>query len=112
MLANRYRSIWIIFLTNGLRISILASLSPYVTSDFQSHSLLTVIRIVSSAITSACYIPIAKLVDVWGRAEGFLLMVGFATLGTILMAASKNLATFCAAQVCAESMEHTIRMTR
>lgn len=92
-------SIWIIFLTNGFRLSILASLTPYVTSDFQSHSLLTVIGVVADSITAACYIPIAKLLDVWGRAEGFLLMVGFSTLGVILMASSHNLATFCAAQV-------------
>lgn len=50
-------------------------------------------------MTSAVYIPMAKLLDIWGRAEGFLLMVGFATLGVILMATSNNLATFCAAQV-------------
>ena len=39
------------------------------------------------------------MLDVWGRAEGFLVMVCFATLGLILMAVSHNLATFCAAQV-------------
>lgn len=88
-----------IFLVNGLRLSILTSLTPYVTSSFESHSLLTVIYIVSSALVSATYIPMAKLLDVWGRAEGFLLMVGCSTLGTILMATSKNLATFCAAEV-------------
>lgn len=44
----------------------------------------------------------AKLLDVWGRAEGFALMVGSSTLGVILMAVSKNLATFCAAQVSVE----------
>lgn len=51
-------------------------------------------------MTAACYIPIAKLLDVWGRAEGYIMMVGFATLGVVLMATSRNLATFCAAQVC------------
>jgi hypothetical protein len=50
-------------------------------------------------MTAACYIPIAKLLDVWGRTEGFLLLVGSATLGVILMATSHNLAIFCAAQV-------------
>ena len=94
-----FNSIWLIFLTNGFRLSILTSLTPYVTSDFQSHSLLTVIGIVSNAMTAATYIPMAKILDVWGRAEGFLLMIAFSTLGLILMAASKNLATFCAAQV-------------
>lgn len=97
--SNLCYSIWLIFLTNGFRGSILASLNPYVISDFQSHSLLTVINIVSSAMTSAVYIPMAKLLDLWGRAEGFLLMVGFSTLGVILMASSHNLATYCAAEV-------------
>ncbi|KAH6629852.1 putative siderophore-dependent iron transporter [Boeremia exigua] len=92
-------NIWLIFLTNGFRGSILAGLVPYVTSDFRSHSLMTVIDIVSRAITASVYIPIAKLLDVWGRAEGFALMVGSATLGVVLMATSQNLATFCAAQV-------------
>lgn len=50
-------------------------------------------------MTAAVYIPMAKLLDVWGRAEGFALTVAFSTLGLILMAVSQNLATFCAAQV-------------
>jgi len=53
-------------------------------------------------MTAATYIPMAKLLDVWGRAEGFLLMVAFSTLGVVLMATSKNLATFCAAEVTQE----------
>merc|ERR1711939_680865 len=91
--------IWLLFLTNGMRLSILYSLVPYVTSDFQSHSLTTTIGIVSDAMSAATYIPVAKMLDVWGRAEGFLVMVCFATLGLILMAVSHNLATFCAAQI-------------
>lgn len=77
----------------------LASLTPYVTSDFQAHSLIPVIGIVSSSISAAVYIPMAKALDIWGRAEGMLLMIVSATLGVILMAASRNLATFAAAQV-------------
>ena len=92
-------SIWLIFLTNGFRASVLASLTPYVVSDWSQHSLMTVIEIVSSALTAAIYIPMAKLLDIWGRAEGFLLMVVCSTVGVILMAASENLETFCAAQV-------------
>ncbi|KAL2823785.1 siderophore iron transporter mirB [Aspergillus cavernicola] len=91
--------LWLVTLANGFRTAILYSLTPYATSSFQSHSLLTVINIVSSAMVSALYIPVAKLVDVWGRAEGWLFMVGLSTLGMIMMAASKNLETYCAAEV-------------
>lgn len=41
----------------------------------------------------------AKLMDIWGRAEGFLLMFAFSELGLILTACSHNLPTYCAAQV-------------
>lgn len=48
---------------------------------------------------AAVYIPLSKILDVWGRAEGFLLMATFATVGMAMMAASRNLATYCAANV-------------
>ena len=77
----------------------MASLLPYVTSDWQLHSLLNVVGIVSSSMTAAVYIPMAKVLDVWGRAEGFLLMISFSVIGLAIAAGSQNLPTFCAAQV-------------
>lgn len=50
-------------------------------------------------MSAATYIPLSKVLDVWGRAEGFLIMATFATLGLILMATCHNLPTFCAAYV-------------
>lgn len=90
---------WFLYFVNAFQSSILNNLTPYVTSDFESHSLLTVIYIVSSCMSAASYIPISKILDLWGRAEGFVIMVGFATLGLILMASCHSLGTFCAAQV-------------
>lgn len=72
---------------------------PFVTSEFESHSLLNVIYIVSDAMTAAVFIPLSKILDIWGRAEGFLIMTVFATLGLVLMAVCQNLPTFCAAYV-------------
>ncbi|KAM0284012.1 hypothetical protein ACHAQH_002207 [Verticillium albo-atrum] len=92
-------NMWCLYLVNGFQSSILYNLMPFVTSDFESHSLLTVINIVANAMTAAVYIPLAKMLDVWGRAEGFLVMTAFATLGLILMATCNSLSTFCAAQV-------------
>lgn len=82
-----------------MKSTILLSLTPYITSDWASHSLLTVIGIVANAITAAVYIPMAKVLDVWGRAEGFLIMTMFCILGLVLMASSQNLSTYCAAEV-------------
>lgn len=90
---------FLLYFVNAFQSSILNNLSPYVTSDFEEHSLLTVIYIVSNCMSAATYIPVAKLLDIWGRAEGFLVMVVFADLGLILMASCNSLSTFCAAQV-------------
>ncbi|CAG8890904.1 unnamed protein product [Penicillium egyptiacum] len=99
MLIAVFANIWFLYFVNAMQSSINYSLLSYVTSDFQSHSLLNVIYIVADAMTAAVYIPTAKVMDVWGRAEGFLAMTVFATLGLVLMAVCHNLPTFCAAYV-------------
>ncbi|CAG8043789.1 unnamed protein product [Penicillium olsonii] len=91
--------IWFLTLVNNMRSSVVYSLTAYATSSFASHSLLTVINIVSSAMAGAVYIPMAKALDLWGRAEGFLLMVAMCILGIVLLASSHNLPTYCAGEV-------------
>lgn len=90
---------WSLYLVNAFQSSITGNLTPFVTSSFDQHSLLTVIYIVSNSMTAAVYIPMAKVLDVWGRAEGFITMASISTLGLVLMAVCTNLSTFCAAQV-------------
>lgn len=82
-----------------MQSSILSNLLPYATSEWETHSLLNVIYVVASAMSAAIYVPLSKILDVWGRAEGFAVMTTFATIGMIMMAASHNLPTFCAAYV-------------
>ncbi|KAL2833585.1 major facilitator superfamily-domain-containing protein [Aspergillus pseudoustus] len=92
-------NIWCLYFVNAFQSSILYNLLPYVTSEWEAHSLLTTIYVVADAITAAVYIPLAKILDVWGRAEGFAIMTISATLGLIMMAACQNLPMFCAAYV-------------
>ncbi|QKX63700.1 uncharacterized protein TRUGW13939_10871 [Talaromyces rugulosus] len=94
-----FANIWMLYFVNAMQSSTLYNLTSFVTSDFSAHSLLNVIPIVSSTMSAATYIPLAKVMDVWGRAEGFLIMATFSTLGLVLMATCNNLATFCAANV-------------
>ncbi|KAF4946068.1 hypothetical protein FGADI_11468 [Fusarium gaditjirri] len=96
-LAGAFAFMWLIYLTNGFQSQINHTLVPYASSEWESHSLIPVIGIVASCMTSAVYIPLSKILDIWGRAEGFVLMVTFATVGMIMMATSHNLATYCAA---------------
>lgn len=90
---------FMLYFVNAFQSSITNNLTPYITSGFQEHSLLTVIGIVSSSMAAAVYIPVAKILDVWGRAEGFMCMACLATLGLVLSAVTRDLPTFCAANV-------------
>ncbi|KKY14145.1 putative mfs siderophore iron [Phaeomoniella chlamydospora] len=94
-----FLNIWLLYFVNAFQSSILSNLLPFVTSAFETHSLLNVIYVVSDAMSAAIYIPLSKILDVWGRAEGFLFMTICATLGLVLMATCNGLATFCAAYV-------------
>jgi MFS family permease len=99
MLYAVFGNIWLLYFVNAFQSAILSNLLPYASSDFESHSLLNVIYIVASAMSAAVYIPLSKILDVFGRAEGYLTMCCFATLGLILMAVSHNISTFSAAYV-------------
>ncbi|GKU07045.1 siderophore iron transporter mirb [Fusarium langsethiae] len=98
-LAGVFVFMWLIYLVNGFQSQINYTLVPYASSEWESHSLIPVIGVVANCMTAAVYIPLSKILDLWGRAEGFLLMVLFATIGMIMMAASHNLPTYCAAYV-------------
>ncbi|KAK5790145.1 hypothetical protein VI817_007432 [Penicillium citrinum] len=92
-------NIWFLYFVNAFQSSVFWTLVPYVTSEFASHSLLNTIYVVGDCMAAATYIPLARAMDTFGRAEGFLAMAVFATLGLIIMAACQNLPTFCAAYV-------------
>ncbi|RDW59856.1 putative siderophore iron transporter mirB [Coleophoma cylindrospora] len=94
-----YIFIWIIYFVDAMQQSATGSLSAYVTSSFYEHSLTATTGIMSSLIGGLWSLPLAKILDLWGRPQGFLIMLIIATLGLIMMAACKNVATYAAAQV-------------
>lgn len=74
-------------------------LDPYVTSEFNKHSLTATTTVVANIASAAVSLPYAKLVQVWGRTQGFVLVIFLLTIGIVMMAACKNVETYCAAQV-------------
>lgn len=76
-----------------------ASLSSYVSSSFQQHSLSGVPTALADAFAAATFLPVGRMMDTWGRAEGFLLMTIFATIGLILMASCNSFYIYCTAVV-------------
>lgn len=93
------RSIYICSFVNSLQQQITTNLGVYVTSSFMLHSLYSTTSVLSSVIGGVSKFPIAKIIDIWGRVEGFILMTFLCTIGLIMMAACKNVETYAAAQV-------------
>ncbi|KAH0360060.1 putative MFS siderophore transporter MirB-like protein, partial [Aureobasidium melanogenum] len=94
-----YALMWSIYCVNAFQSNITSNLSPYITSGFEAHSLLPVISIISSIMGAATYMPLAKVLNLWDRTVGLLLMLVFFLLGLILSATCNGIGTYCAAQV-------------
>lgn len=92
-LGAAYILMWCLYLVNAFQSQITSNLSAYITSDFESHSLIPLIATVSSVMAAGTYMPVAKILNLWDRSTGFALMVLFAVLGLILSATCNGIAT-------------------
>ncbi|GMG33436.1 unnamed protein product [Aspergillus oryzae var. brunneus] len=82
---------------NMLLVSVQTSLNPYITSSFHKHGLLTVVSIMSTILGGSSKLTLAKIIDIWGRVEGFLFMLLIVVIGLIMKATCKNIETYVAA---------------
>ncbi|GKT40295.1 MFS siderochrome iron transporter 1 [Colletotrichum spaethianum] len=96
---------WIVFallylvtFTDDLLQSVQSNLTPYVTSAFGQHGLLATTSIVSTILGGVSQLTIAKIIDIRGRAEGFVGMVFLIAIGMIMKATCQNVETYAAAQ--------------
>lgn len=78
---------------------IFRALTPYVTSEFKLHSLTAATGIMSNIIGGLIQIPLAKILDTWGRPQGLTLSVILWGVGFAMMAACNNVETYAAARV-------------
>lgn len=90
---------WMTYFVRALQSSLTMNLSPYITSSFEGHSLLTVISTVVSIMSAATTMPVAKILNLWDRTVAFSFMLTLSVIGLILNAACNDIATYCAAQV-------------
>ncbi|KAJ5139984.1 hypothetical protein N7448_003392 [Penicillium atrosanguineum] len=92
-------NIWFLYFVYAFVSSVNGSLYSYVASSFQQHSLSSLPTQLSDAFSAACFIPVAKVLDTWGRPQGFALMSCCATIGIILMASCNSFAVYCAGNI-------------
>ena len=84
---------------DAFQSAVFDSLNAYVSSSFSAHSLSGLPTAMADAFSAAVFLPVGKLMDTWGRAEGFLLMTVCATLGLVLLAACDSFSIYCAGYV-------------
>lgn len=94
-----YIFIWVIYFVDSMQQGTTGLLTSYVTSDFALHSLTPTVGILSSIIGGVSKLTLAKILDVWGRPQGYLISITLATLGMAMMAGTKSVEMFAAAQV-------------
>lgn len=92
-------SIWLFYVVTSIQEVALGVYTPFVTSAFSLHSLTAATNIMASIIAGIVKLPLAKILDTWGRPQGLALMLLVWILGFIMMAACNNVTTFAAAQV-------------
>ncbi|KIM94080.1 hypothetical protein OIDMADRAFT_136373 [Oidiodendron maius Zn] len=93
-----YILIWLTYFVQGLVSGVSGSLLPFVTSDFALHSLTPTTSILSSVIGGVTNLSIAKVLDIFGRPQGFLLCVVLCVLGLIMSASCNNVEAYAASQ--------------
>ncbi|KAJ2974779.1 hypothetical protein NUW58_g8547 [Xylaria curta] len=94
-----YALIWLVYFIDAIQQGMGTLLTPYVTSAFQEHSLTATTVVAANIIGGVSKLALAKVLDVWGRPQGYLLTMCFMIIGLILMAACQNVQTYAAAQI-------------
>ncbi|CAG8890439.1 unnamed protein product [Penicillium egyptiacum] len=73
--------------------------APYTTSSFKQHSAMSAARVVMNITRISAYPIIAKLGDVFGRAEMFILSILMSVLGYAIWAACTNITQYIVAGI-------------
>ncbi|KAG9661145.1 MFS general substrate transporter, partial [Aureobasidium melanogenum] len=94
-----YIWIYVVYFEIALMSTITGYLGNYANASFSTSQLLSVSSVMSSIIGGVLRLPTAKIIDIWGRAEGFFVMMCITIIGLIIFAASHNVQTYAAASV-------------
>ncbi|KAI0971843.1 siderophore iron transporter mirC [Xylaria arbuscula] len=94
-----YCGIFLMAFTTSLEGQVTYSVVAFATSSFSSHSLIATVYVIQGVVNAVIKPPMAKIADVFGRLEAFIICIVLYVLGYIQMAASANVQTFAAAQI-------------
>ncbi|CAG8128411.1 unnamed protein product [Penicillium salamii] len=89
--------LYLVSFVDALLVSVQGALNPYITSEFGKHGLLTVVSVVSTILGGSSKLTLAKIIDIWGRVEGFLFMLLIMVIGLIMKATCNGIEMYTAA---------------
>ncbi|OQE26842.1 hypothetical protein PENSTE_c005G08780 [Penicillium steckii] len=88
--------LYLVSFVDAFIVSIQTTLNPYITSYFQHHGLISVVGVVSTILGGSSKLTLAKIIDIWGRVEGFLFMLLLVTIGLIIKATCQSMEAYTA----------------
>lgn len=91
-----FASIFLVGYAYGLDYLIRNTYQAYATSSYSQHSLLSTINVIRGVVAASIQPLIAKLADMFGRVEIFVMAVLFYILGTVIETFAPNVQTFAA----------------
>jgi MFS family permease len=89
--------LYVINVIDAILQHIQSSLTPYVTSAFAQHGLLATTGVVSSIVGGVCQLTIAKVIDIWGRGQGYTVMLVLCVVGLTMKATCDSVEMYAAA---------------
>ncbi|KAL5342240.1 major facilitator superfamily domain-containing protein [Aspergillus crustosus] len=98
-LVTMFCLLYLVSFVDYLQNSIDATLNPFITSSFGRHGLLNVGSILSSIVGGVAPLALAKVIDIWGRVEGFVVMIVICVIGMIIKATCSTVQQYVAAHV-------------
>lgn len=94
-----YAWIWVCFFMLAFQSAIGNNIIYYAYSEFEAAPAVSTANILASIIGGVLKLPIAKILTIWGRTEGFLVFIGVYLLGIIILAACNGPSSYAAGYV-------------
>ncbi|KAL3475216.1 major facilitator superfamily domain-containing protein [Aspergillus californicus] len=94
-----YAWIWVCFFLLALQSAISGTVINNAFASFSSAPQIATANILYGIIGGVLKLPIAKVLNLWGRAEGFVVFLGVYILGLIIVAACNNPDSYAAGYV-------------
>lgn len=79
--------IWVCYFMLAFHQTMLGNLTTYAFSDFKSAPQVTTSYITANVVAGVLRLPLAKTLNLWGRAEGLLISLLVYVIGMIILAA-------------------------